>query len=475
MRLVHLDSEAERRGLKAGQGVAEARAVCPALDVLPAEPVADRAFLEGLADWCGRFTPLVALDGEDGLCLDITGCAHLHGGERALLDGLLAQLFVLGIEARGAVSSSVGLSWAAARSGRGGVIAPEAAADTLSPLPVAALRLSRELAEALGRVGLKRIGDLLSLPRAPLARRFGPSLLLRLDQALGREDEPISPRLAVPLLSAERKLFEPVQAADDILGLARRLADPVREGLERRGAGGRLFELMLFRVDGKVFRIHAAASLPLRDPERIAGLFRERLDVLHDDLDAGFGFEIVRLSVLDCADFRAQQQDFSAGGGEEEALSVFVDRVRARYGPDCLAVATLCESHVPERASAFRPASDLFAEGTKERTARTSPAEALAPGTRPVRLFTRPEPVETVAEVPEGAPRTFRWRRSLHRISRAEGPERIAGEWWADGRDARTRDYFRVEDEEGRRYWLYREGFYGEKADPKWFLHGIFA
>lgn len=500
VQIAFLDREAERIGLTRGQGVAEARAICPSLDVLPADPAADRALLDALADWCDRYTPLVALDGDDGLHLDITGCAHLHGGERALLDGVLSSLFALGVEARGAISSSVGLSWAAAHFGDGGVIDTDAALETLTPLPVAALRLPEEVAGPLGRVGLKAVGDLFPLPRAALARRFGPLPLLRLDQALGLEDEPISPRLPVPMLSAERRLFDTVRSEDDILALTAHLAGTLKEGLERRGEGGRLFALLLFRVDGRVFRIHAATSTPLRDPYRIALVFRERLTAVHDDLDAGYGFEIVRLCVLRSEVFETVQEGFSAGADGNRPLSAFAERVVARLGPESLLVATLPESHVPERAAYLisivdhwegRPAAGGAGGPEKPKPLIDRPVEDRAPGNRafvdrafvdraprdrPIRLFTPPEPVETVAGVPEDAPKTFRWRRSFHRITRTEGPERIAAEWWIDGEDHPSRDYFRVEDDAGRRYWLFREGIYGDEAAlPRWFIHGVFA
>lgn len=475
MRLSFLDREAERVGLRKGQGVTEARAICPTLDILPTDPAADRALLEALADWCDRYTPLVALDAADGLYLDITGCCHLHGGERALLDNVLSNLFALGIEARGAISAAAGLSWAVAHFGDGGVIDIDAAQDVLARLPTAALRLPADVIGPLDRVGLKSIGDLLPLPRAPLARRFGPLPLLRLDQALGLEDEPISPRLAVPMLSAERRLFDPVQSEEDILALAAHLAGNLKEGLERRGEGGRLFALLLFRVDGRVFRIQAATSAPLRDPERIALLFRERLSAVHDDLDAGYGFEIVRLCVLTGEPFETAQEDFSAAAGENRSLSAFADRIVARFGPESLLAATLPESHVPERAAVLSPVTDILDSKQAAGLGRQATA-AIAQGDRPLRLLAPPEPVEAMAGIPEDAPRTFRWRRGSHRITRAEGPERIAGEWWIDGKDHPARDYFRVEDDSGRRYWLFREGLYGDDTPlPRWFIHGVFA
>ncbi len=209
----------------------------------------------------------MAIDGKDGLFLDITGCAHLFGGEEALLEDILIRISRLGLDVRGAISSAPGLSWAVARFDDSRVIPPEAMEEALAPLPVASLRLGEETVAALQKLGLKRVGDLLAAPRAPLTRRFGAQLLLRLDQAVGLNEEPISPRRPVAQLSVERRLAEPVQAEADILQLAHQLAETLKPGLEGRGVGGRSFELLLFRVDGAVFRIAAGASQPLREPE----------------------------------------------------------------------------------------------------------------------------------------------------------------------------------------------------------------
>ncbi|WP_275791233.1 Y-family DNA polymerase [Pararhizobium gei] len=475
MRIVALDRLAETSWLKLGQGIAEARAMLPGIDVIPADLAKDRRFLEGLADWCDRYTPLVALDGADGLFLDISGCSHLHGGEKALLDDLVSRLWHLGIQARGAVSSAAGLSWAMARFGAQKIIDPDDAERVLLPLSLSCLRLPAGMVEALARVGLKLVGDILHAPRAPLARRFGPQLLLRLDQALGLEEEALSPRLPVADLSAERRLAEPIQGEEDILGLALQLARRLKDGLEERAEGGRLFELLLFRVDGKVFRIQAATSAPLRDPERIANLYRERLQAVHDELDAGFGFELLRLSVLKSEYFRQIQDDFSGAPDKSLSLAVFADRVAARLGPHCLSMPVLADSHVPERAEALDCLSDIAQLTLNRQPFRLGPTAHL-PSARPLRLFRHPEPVDvSAAEVPDGAPEHFRWRRTLYRVKRAEGPERIAPEWWIDGEKASTRDYFRVEDADGYRFWLFRNGFYTENPHPQWFMHGIFA
>ncbi|WP_348637418.1 DNA polymerase Y family protein [Ciceribacter sp. S95] len=468
MRLTALDEAAEAIGLRTGQGLAEARAICPTLDVAEADQHSDRQFLEAIADWCDRYTPLVAIDGVDGLLLDITGCAHLFGGEQGLIGDILGRLLQLGLEVRGAISSTPGLSWAAARFSDRQVIADEAMVGILSAFPMRALRIDTDMSLALARVGLKQVGDLLAAPRGPLTRRFGPELLLRLDQALGREGEPIVPRRPVALLSVERRLAEPVRDEEAIPDLVGRLATGLRSGLEARGEGGRLFELLLFRVDGRVFRIEIGAASPLRDAARIKALFNERMTVLHDDLDAGFGFEILRLNVLQSEPLDQKQVAFGARSSDADQSLDFIDRVAARFGRDFLRQPVLHASHWPERASGLAPLVDA-----------TPAAVKVAPpvrNERPMRLLAHPEPVQVMAAVPDGPPASFRWRRALHRVVRAEGPERLSAEWWIDGEDASPRDYFRIEDSAGHRFWLYRQGLYERGAtDPDWFMQGLFA
>lgn len=468
MRIAALDELAERVGLRMGQGVAEARACVPEADIIEADPAADARLLDGLADWCGRYTPLVAVHGDNALFLDITGCCHLFGGEKALFDDLAARLFHMGFAARLAVSTTPGLSYAMAVSGRQEIAVAGAEADVLAGLPLAALRLQSEMLEGLARSGLKTAGDIMNMPRAPLARRFGPDVLRRLDQALGREGEAVSPRIPVAALSAERQLAEPVTGEEDILELVRHLGRNLEETLTGRGLGGLHFALSLYRVDGRVVSLAVRAPAPLKSADRIAGLFRERLAAVHDDFDAGYGFETIRLSVMATGPLAPAQPDFASAGRSDLSLDDFVAKVEARLGGGVIRVPVLHESHVPERASALAPFS----------------REALAPGEqagwsalmRPLRLFAHPEPVEAIAEVPEGPPITFRWRRAFHRVSRAEGPERIEAEWWIDGETASPRDYFRIEDQGGRRFWLYRQGLYGAGAlPPRWFMHGVFA
>ncbi|MGB8816346.1 MAG: DNA polymerase Y family protein [Rhizobiaceae bacterium] len=473
IRLAALDEHAQELGLRSGLGLAEARARHPGLDAHPADDQADLRFLEAIADWCDRYTPLVALDGRGGLFLDITGCSHLFGGEKTLMDDLLLNLFHQGLNAGAAIAATAGAAFALARYGSGTIAETGREGESMRPLPLAALRLDGGLAPSLARVGLACVGDIMSAPRAPLARRFGAHLLRRLDQALGREEEAISPRLPLPLLMAERRLAEPVILTEDIERLAELLAANLKTGLEQRGQGARVLSLALFRVDGAVLRLDLKFARPTRAPHRLRALVRERLAAIEGTFDPGYGFETVRLSVLQSVPMAQEQVSLADDTIETEALAAFTERVAARLGNDVIRVPVARASHVPERAVGSMAAAEILSS-LWSKFLQPGAAHPLATE-RPVRLFERPEPVEAMAEVPDGPPQRFRWRRALHGVAKAEGPERIAGEWWVDGFDVKPRDYYRVEDDEGRRYWLYREGFYGSEALPRWYLHGLFA
>lgn len=455
-------------------GVADARAMHPGIEVVEADPVAERRLLESLADWCDRYTPLVALDGHDGLFLDISGCAHLFGGEKSLLDDVLSRFFHQGFCVRAAIASTPGAAWAAARVHGRLTVALGEEEDLLAPLPLWALRIEPQTREGLESVGLRTAGAVLSAPRAPLARRFGRGLLLRLDQALGHVEEAVSPRLPVSPLSAERHLAEPVTRVEDIERLVLMLAEPLRAGLEKRGEGARRLQLLLFRVDGVISRIEVGASRPMREARLVQRLFHERLAALESDMDAGYGFDLVRLNVLSSAPFENVQTDLSGKAADEETdVALFADRVRARLGAEAVMEARLVESHLPERAAVL---SSLAQPAASPSGRAAAPPAAVAHGARPIRLLRHPEPLDVPAtEVPEGAPLQFRWRRVLHRVERAEGPERIAPEWWRREAETATRDYFRVEDAAGHRYWLYRQGLHDGGEAPRWFMHGLFA
>jgi protein ImuB len=477
-RVAALDARARKLKLKPGMGIAEARALYPSVEVVELDPSADRRLLESLADWCDRYTPLVALDGEDGLFLDITGCAHLFGGERGLLDDLLARFFHQGFDVRAGLASTPGAAWATARFGGQDNVAPGGEEDLLAPLPLAALRLDADIRAGLESVGLRTAGSILAAPRAPLVRRFGRMVTLRIDQALGRVEEPISPHLPVPAVMVERRLAEPIGSMEDIETVVTLLARQLRVDLERRCEGVERLVLRLFRVDGHVGSVEVRTSRPLREPGLIRKLFHERLTAQERDIDAGCGFDLVRLSAVDTAPMEAQQAGLDdAGRDGEEEIVLFADRVSARLGSGAIRRARPVESHAPERAAVLEPfcgRPDSGSAAAGQAGVSGTPAWARE---RPSRLFDLPECVEvTFAEAPEGPPLHFRWRRAAYRVTRAEGPERIAPEWWHDRDSGRIRDYHRVEDEEGRRYWLYRQGLYGEPETlPRWYLQGVFA
>ena len=296
--LLAVDEAAERLGLTPGLALAQARAMHPAIEATEEDAEADAALLDNIADWCLRYTPLVACDPPDGLLLDIGGCTHLYGGERALIADLAARFEHAGFAFRIAVAGTIGAAWAAAHCGEPASYAAGEERKLLSPLPLSALRLPPETVAGLARVGLKRIGDIIDLPRAPLAARFGAELLRQLDRALGREHEPLNPRLPVAPYVAEQRFAEPIAREEDVLGTVERLAARLQVALERRGDGARRIELTLFRTDGELRRIAAGCSRPLRAPEQIRALFVERLAALADEFDPGFGFDMARLSVL---------------------------------------------------------------------------------------------------------------------------------------------------------------------------------
>src|SRR3954468_24618989 len=287
LRLSAVNDAAAKLGLRVGMPLADARAMYPKLNVADADEPADFALLEAIADWCDRYTPLVGLDPPDGLTLDISGCAHLFGGEVALANELVRRLTAQGLQARVAVAGTVGCAWGVARYGEQTIITSGETLHAIAPLPLAALRLSAETIDALSHVGLKHITDVLDRPRAPLAARFGAKFVRRIDQALGREDEPIAPRLPVPAALTEQRFVEPIALERDVLGTIERLAGRLSAVLERRGEGARLLQVALFRADGHVFRIEAGTSEPLREPSRVARLFAERLNVVGDECDPG--------------------------------------------------------------------------------------------------------------------------------------------------------------------------------------------
>jgi protein ImuB len=475
MRLAAVDTNALALGLSTGITLADARAVVPDLGVFDADPHADQDWLERLCDGCARYTPMAALDPPHGLVLDITGCAHLFGGEEALADDALDRLERYGMCVRHAFGPTPEAAHALARFPA--APAPDEA-SAIRRLPVAALRLEEESEVALRRAGLRTVGDVAARPVAALAARFGAAAVDALHRLLGEEARPLDPRHVPPAISLDRRFAEPVASTAYALTILEELAAEASALLGERGQGGRRFAAAFFRSDGQAFSLRVETSLPTRDPPAIMRLFRERIDSLSDPLDPGFGFDLVRLSVPVAEPLAASQLALE-GCEEREGLAVagLVDALSTRSGRRRVLRLIPRDTHIPEQAQLALPAVENRAP-----LAWATP-EAGEPPLRPLHLFDPPQRIDVVAEVPDGPPHRFRWRRSTHEVTRFEGPERISPEWWTapdgaiDGTGAGlTRDYFRVEDVRGRRFWIFRHALYGsEKMTPDWFVHGLFA
>jgi len=483
LQLKGVDLRASKLGLNLAMSLADARAMQPKLEAVEEEPEEDARALDNIAAWCERFTPIVVLDPPEGLFLDITGCAHLFGGEEKLRTEIVTRLHAQGFGARAAIAPTPGCAWAFARYRKQkrapqktlreslelSLGEPEAWKDELAALPVDVLRLDPNAAALLRRLGLKTTGQILDAPRSSFTARAGENAMLRLDQALGRAREALTPRRPAPAVFALRRFLEPIFTADAVLQVAQDLCGDAIERLDVRGAGVLRAELVLFGVDGRDRVIGVNVSKPLREVKPLMRLFREKLNIVGENLDAKFGFEAARLDVVRLAEFDERTRTLvsvGAGSANPETISAVADILASRLGPKRVVRPGLRGEHAPERAAGWRTAlSDSEAKSVKP------PTDGVQ--RRPVRLFSPGQQIEVMAGVPDGPPIRFRWRRVMREVVRAEGPERIAGDWQ---RREKTRDYYRVEDKQGRRYWLYREGLYGDNAvSPQWYLHGLFA
>lgn len=449
--------------------LADARALLPGLRVLDANPAADAMLLNSAAEACERFTPLVALDGPDGLVLDITGCAHLFGGEAGLHSRVRRLIRRAGIFCRASIASTPDAAHALARFTQITRAGPGEEDMLVRPLPVSALEQDGETTLALSRAGLKQLSDLIDRPSGPLVARFGADLLARLERIRGRVDLRITPLRAPPDMLAEQHFPEPLLDKPLIETVLAKLARDLCALLEARGEGLRTLEAGFFRADGAVRRIRIETGAACRDASTILRLLGLKLEAMADPLDPGFGFDAVRLGILRAEALVAQQVSLDGGIDAQEQVQALVDRLAARLGRERVQHFKRRDTHDPIRAGEFSRHSS--------RPGLWTAPEPENPPARPLTLFHPPQQIETLAEVPDGPPLRFRWRRILHEIARAEGPERIAPEWWRGGAEApATRDYYRIEDAAGHRFWVFREGFYEDSTSrPQWFLHGLFA
>lgn len=480
-RITAANAAAFEAGAAVGQALTDARAGCPTIRVEQADREADAALLEALARWAMRYSPIVAIDGTDGLFIDTTGCDHLFGGEARLADDCLMRLEKAGFCVSAGLADTPGLAWGLSRCGRGAeIVAGENATERGASLPIEALRLSEERLLLLRRLGLKTVGAVAAVPRAALERRFrsreaAQSVQLRLDQMSGEIREPLKPLYPPLPYRATLAMAEPVIDVGGVRFALDELLVRLSHRLERDGQGARIFRLTAFRTDGGSSAVTVRLSRPGRAVQPIARLFADRLP----EIDCGFGIDGFLLAADHLERMETEQQSLTDGRatGEDDprifcdGIAPLVDRLANRLGEKAIHQWAPVATHIPERAVRRVAVGEALAWQEWE--------EAASPmGPRPFRLFDRPESIEVTAEVPDGPPIHFRWRRVQRVVSRASGPERIAPEWWrTDARGLAVRDYFVVEDQEGRQYWLYREGGYGAEGTgfPRWYVHGLFT
>ena len=488
MRLAATDLRATRAGLSVGQTLSDARALVPDLEVHEIDPDYLAHVFADFADWHSNASPIVSVLADQApygdLVLDITGVAHLFGGEERMLAHVTSRLEALGFTVAGAIAPSVGAAWALAHFAPGQIIEHDAG-TALAGLPVGALRLAQEQISGLTQMGLKHVGQLYGRDRKALQARFGASLITRLDQTLGHLEERVTPRLPVAERYAERRYAEPIGLIDDVLMTTHDLAIQLSLRLEAEGLGAQSFHLFLYRVDHKVMSLSVNAARATRDAGHITRLFSNRAERLVGEYDPGFGIDMIRLAASSVAEVNPVQVGaFETRDGAED-LDRLYDRMTSRLGPLAVVRSRFVNTHIPERAVRLEPV-----------VARTPDDPEAAPEAglpRPLRLLPAPEPiVVSLAEVPDGPPPNMIWRRVSYRFVKVSGPERIGVEWWTlaqpvpstrggetgldeyDEADF-TRDYFIAEDDGGRRFWLFREGLYRQGVSPRWFLHGFFA
>jgi protein ImuB len=467
-----LNNLAERAGLAPHMALANARAIMPSITVHPAMPNADGKMLAQLAQWCGRYSPWTSTGKENdpelslegaggaGIWLDATGCAHLFGGEDAMLADMVGRLEKLGFTARAAMTDTLGSAWAVSRFSSNDawkIVPPGEIRAALAPLAIAALRLPPATVLALHEVGLRYIGDLIDMPRGPLAARFEKEVRLRLDAALGQTAEPLSPILPTTPLIARLTFAEPIGHRDDIAAATSKLLDKLCITMEKLGQGARRLVLSVYRPDGSTARITIGTARANREPRHLLRLFAEHLD----EIDPEFGIDEMTLFAAIAEPMTANQSNLQRGAAAQstDSYNAVIDRLTNRLGIHNVRRTHFRKSHIPERAAGFIPVGKAKLVQTDQRDADTP---------RPLRLLRPPEQVEAVVESTNGPPVLFRWRRILHHVTSYEGPERIAPEWWPSDAES-PRDYYRVENEVGQRFWLYRNG------ETSWFLHGVFG
>lgn len=461
MRITAVCPAAQKQGIAVGMAVADARALVGNIQVLDDEPQLPLQLLTGLGKWCIRYTPTVATDMPDGLLLDVSGCAHLWGGEEKYAADIQNRLKGFGYTTRIAIAGTIGTAWALARYGKQPVgLAPSGEERVaLFSLPPAALRLEPATIERLQKLGLYTIGHFINMGRSILRRRFGAELLDRMDQAFGWKDEPLIPLQPVEPFQERLPCLEPIVTRSGIEIALQQLLNSLCERLVKEGKGLRKAVFKAYRVDGEVQHIEIGTHLPSQQPAHLFKLFELKID----QIEPALGIELFVLEAPTVEKARSSQEALWHNSTlNDTRLAQLLDQLTGKLGKGIVHRYLPDEHYWPERSA--RQAKELSEQ----------PATAWREDRpRPVRLLRNPEPVEVAAPIPDYPPMHFRHRGILHTIKKADGPERIEREWWID--QGEHRDYYVVEDDRGERFWLFRLGHYTGDRPHQWYLHGFFA
>ncbi len=458
------DDLARQIGVYIGMPVAKAESLYAELVIMDADPKADATALDKLAIWAlRRYSPIVAADPPDGLVLDIQGAAHLYGGEAGLVSDVIARLAELGITAQAALADSWGAAHALARFGQqtSCILEPGKSNEALLRLPIAALRLPLEMMPDLRLLGLDTIGELAAKPRAPLTQSFGPKLFRRVDQAFGRLAEPIEPVDSPELISVQRIFAEPIGAAETLEKYTRRLTDAMCDRLEEAGLGSRRLDLHFTRVDNRIETICVATAKPVREPKRLGRLLCDKIETV----DPGWGVDKMVMTAACVEPLILKQVTASFSSPPRPDVEELWDTITNRYG-NRLYRAISVATDIPERAVRRAPPTSLEVGSKRNATYR-----------RPQRMYRKPEPIQTLAALPDHPPRAFTWRGQRFHVACADGPERVRGEWWrTDNETGKVRDYFILEVDSGERFWVFRagDGQHDDTGSLNWYMHGKF-
>jgi protein ImuB len=459
--ITDVNEEALSKGIESGMVVADARAIFPSLEVMDDDPALSGKLLKAIAEWCIRYTNIVSIDPPDGIIMDVTGAAHLWGGEKKYIYDIHQRLKNRGYDVRAAIADSIGAAWAIAHFGSKSVIVESGKqSEALLSLPPSALRLELDVSERLHKLGLHQIRNFISMPRSALRRRFGKGLIQKLDQALGNEEESIIPVQPIEPWRERLPCLEPIVTASGIEIALNRLLKAICFRMRQEGIGIRKSIFTCFRIDGKLEKIEIGTHRATLNEKHLYKLFEDKIQTIEPDA----GIELFMIEALQAEKISTYQDKLwdTVCGLEAPGLSELMDRIGNRFGNSPIRRFLPSEHYLPEKS--FKESGSLT---------ESSGSPWLSGRSRPLQILSRPELIEVTAPIPDYPPMLFRYHGKLHKIKKADGPERIEQEWWIN--DGPHRDYYAVEDEEGKRYWLFRSGHYKENEKPKWFIHGFFA